>query len=129
MNDISQKEIETDTVILSFKESFLHVKVKEDAEFTVEKIKRDREIAKKLVGEERTPVLIDASSHFFITREGQEFAASREANENRKAVAYFTDSFGSTIKLRHFKIVNQPVVPSEVFKSREEAIEWLKLFF
>lgn len=123
------KKIETENVELSLQDKVLFVKIKEGAEFTVERIKKDRESAKFLVGEERFPVLIDASSHFIITTEGQQYEASEEANQNRKAVAYFTDSIGSAIKLRHFKIVNQPVVPSEIFKSKEKAIEWLRKFF
>jgi hypothetical protein len=80
------------------------------------------------VGDKKLLVLIDASLNFYITKEGQEFAASAEANQNRKSVAYYTESIGSAIKLRHFKIVNQPVIPSEVFKTKEDAIDWLKKF-
>jgi len=121
-------KLETETVEIVVQNELLFVKIKENAEFTLDNIKKDRELTYNLIGSEKLPVLVDASEHFFITPEGQEFAASEVANVNRRSVAYYAPTLSSFIKLRHFKTFNQPTVPSEVFTRKEKALNWLKSF-
>lgn len=121
-------KLETETVEIVLQNELLYVKIKENAEFTLENIKKDRELTRNVVGSEKLPVLVDATEHFFITPEGQEFAASEVANVNRKAVAYYAPTLPSLLKLRHFKTFNQPSVPSEVFTCKDEALDWLNNF-
>jgi hypothetical protein len=120
--------VETESVILSISHNMLFVKIKEDANFILEQVRKDRELTREILNDDRVLVLVDASSHFFNNPDALNYAASVEGNYNRKAVAFYSGSLASTIKLRHFKNTNKPVVPTEIFKTKQEAFTWLSYY-
>jgi hypothetical protein len=103
----------------------LHIRVLPDAEFTIGNTKLDREESLKLTGDRKVKVLIDGNPNFTVTEEGMAYAATPEANANRKAVAFVSSSIASALNANFFHKCAKPVVPYAVFKTREEALEWL----
>jgi hypothetical protein len=122
------KVIETDTIQFYYKNGILFLLIKDGAEFTLESTRRDQAEIRKVFGNKRVPVLIDASNHYFITREGLEYSYKKEAYSNRQAVAFYTSNFSSRLKARFFISNHKPLAPTELFSNKTEAINWLNEF-
>ena len=109
-------------------EDILFVKVLPGAEFTLENTVRDRKASLKLTGNRKVKVLIDGNADFTSTAEGLAYAASVEANANRKAVAFVSESLASSLIANFFSRINKPGIPYSIFKTKEEALVWLRSF-
>lgn len=111
---------------LDEKNEILFITVLPDAEFTLENTRHDREVSLRLTVSKKVKVLIDGNCNFSSTTEGLAYAASPDANSNRKAVAFVSDSLASSMIANFFKNFNKPGLPYSIFKTREEALSWLK---
>ena len=82
----------------------------------------------KLGGGKKYPVLIDAGEFTSIDQEVRVFSASEDSNlyTLADAIAYY--SLGQKLIANFYLNQNKPVVPTQVFPNKEEAIEWLKGF-
>jgi hypothetical protein len=115
----------TENIQAVYDGAFLRICIKEGADFNYERSVADRVAVRKILGDSKVPVLIDASSNFVVSKEGMEYAATAEGNHNRKAVAYYTSSVASKLKVKVFIGSKKPAVPSQVFNTEREAMAWL----
>lgn len=115
----------TDTVDVEFDGVYVRITVKEGAEFNLENSLIDRLALKELLGDDKAPILIDARKNFSVSPEGMDLAASEGGNYNRKAVAYFTSSVASRLRLSVFISSKKPSVPTKLFNTEEQALSWL----
>ena len=60
-----------------------------------------------------------------LSREGREFAASKEASLNTIAKAVVTANLGMRILVGLYITVNKPVLPHRSFANEEDALQWL----
>ncbi|MEI6489064.1 MAG: hypothetical protein WCP52_08885 [Bacteroidota bacterium] len=118
---------ETNCCTYEFINSILFVTLKEDAELTVDIIKKEIEIIEKIVGEAEYAVFIDITKNLAIPPEVRKQVANYKPS-NIKGAALLSDMNLATQLLVNFYIkFDKPKVPNKIFKDRDEAIAWLRL--
>lgn len=70
-------------------------------------------------------LLVDSEGFFRVTRKARKLAASREFSTHLAAVACYTPHSSLSLLGELYNKINKPAVPTRVFSSREQAVEWL----
>jgi hypothetical protein len=128
---MEQLTIEVRTTHSSMAENILHdngileVKIKEGAEIDAAQVHSNIEAIKEIT-DDRHPVLVDARVIFTITQEARELAA--ENSKNRLAKAVLINSLATRLIGNFYINFHKPSIPTKIFTSREDAIEWLTKF-
>lgn len=79
-------------------------------------------------GGQKYPVLIDAGDFVRIDPDVRVFSASEEGNICTLADAIAYNSLAQKLIANFYVFHNKPVIPTQIFSDRNEAIEWLKRF-
>ena len=111
------------------KDEILRVKILEGADITLENIKNNFEIYKKLLGGKKALLLIDSRVKFNYSKEARIYTASNQMELNRVAVAHIISSFANRWVISIYIWFNKPHVPTRMFSSEEKALKWLKSFY
>jgi hypothetical protein len=82
----------------------------------------------RLRKEDLLPVLIDASPLKSVESEARKFLAGEETTRCTLACAFLVQSTPSRIIGNFFIRFNKPPFPCRLFKSENEALQWLKTF-
>lgn len=119
---------ETNTGFYFLEDGILHIKVKANAEFTLENVQADRKEYKKLLGDKKVPVFIDSTEVFAASKQGMEYSSSPEANQNRLAIAYLVKNPAVNFIVNIYRDEFKPNLPIKVFTDKETALSWLETF-
>ena len=120
-------ELKKSTVSL-LDEGVLHVHIKDGSEMELSDAILAVEAEGKVGGGKKYPVLIDCGEFASVDKEARVFSASPESNIYTIASAIAFVSLGHKLLANFYIKHNKPSVPTQMFKTKEEAIEWLKTF-
>lgn len=107
----------------------LHVRLNEGAVVDLEALKANFVAYHQLLGDKRALILIDSRVTYTYTKEAREYAAGNDVPINRVAVAFLVNSIPSKWVTNVFISLNQPVIPTRMFTSKEKALNWLHSFY
>lgn len=105
-------------------DGILRVRMVEDAVFDLEDAKLQFNTIRRLVGEKRVPVLLDARKPFTTTKDAHEYLAQQSGH--RIATAVITTNMISKTIINTYITVFRPASPYKMFTDETEALEWLK---
>ncbi|TND07792.1 MAG: hypothetical protein FD123_2943 [Bacteroidetes bacterium] len=86
------------------------------------------EVFLRITGGEKHPFLFESEGSLWYTREGREFASHIEHKQPFLAVAMVAESLAFRLIADFYGRFYKPKMPYKVFKTREEALDWLKTF-
>lgn len=119
------KEAVLETVLMSYgDDGILRIRINEGAELTLAQAKLQLETIKRLCGNSKVPILVDARANYTITKEAQEFSSQQEAI--RIATAVLSANQFTKVSLNFYLSIFKPATPYRLFSNEEEAIAWLK---
>lgn len=104
----------------------LFIKVFEDVEMTSEGIIKHYEIIKELTQNRPYAALIDAEYYFTIDNDTLKLSASPEVFGNRIATAHYSYNLANRLTTHFFKNNIKPPIPIEYFKTKRDALSWIK---
>lgn len=84
--------------------------------------------ASLLAGGKRRPALVDLRKIKSMSREARLYYAGEETAKVESAAALLVDSAVSRVIGNMFMGLNKPIIPTRLFTSEEEALQWLKGF-
>jgi hypothetical protein len=108
------------------KSSLLHIKIIEDVSITIEKAKSLTDSIHRITKGQNHFALVDATNYFFIEDEALKYMASPEICAGKMGSAYYSMNLANRLTMHFFKVFHKPSYPLELFKKKEEAINWLK---
>jgi hypothetical protein len=94
---------------------------------TVQNIKSNIELVRKITGNKKVPLLIYLSKSPIPDKETREYV-NRELPNVYKAMAMISDSALSTLIMNVLFKMKPPPIPMKNFSDAEKAKEWLKQF-
>jgi len=112
-------------ISFNYEQAILSIYVLEGAEMTLDNTKRHYEEIRKLVGDTKYYALIDSSNYYRTDPSALQFAASMDAIGNRLASAHYNSSIANSLTVNYFKNIYSPHIPVRLFKTYEEALEWI----
>lgn len=119
------KEAVLETVTMIYGEDqILRITINDGAVIGLEQVRLQFETIRRLCGDNRIPVLVDARTDHQITREAKEFAA--HSDSNRIATAVVTSNPLASLFINFFIRVFQPQSRYKSFFSFADAEAWLK---
>ncbi|MFZ2103567.1 MAG: hypothetical protein WAU86_23690 [Oricola sp.] len=98
------------------------------AEVTLEDAQETMAVYKAMSGGKRLPLFIDTKTMRSLSRDARHFYASEEAAECASAAAIIIGSPVSTVLGNFYLGLSNPRLPTCLFSSEDEAMEWLKGF-
>ncbi len=125
---ISREETDTQTLSLG-KDGIFYCVLKQDSDVTLEEARKVVAKMKEMNGGLARPTLVDIRSIRSISREARAFFAGVENAEVQKAAALIVSSSISRIVGNFFIGLNKPIVPTKLFTSEVDALNWLKDYF
>jgi hypothetical protein len=105
-------------------DGILRIVVHKGARFELEQMIVHYEVAHRLAGKYRVPVLVDASAQHSISRKAQEYAAAQ--SHTRLATALVANNPLTRLLTNIYISVFRPVSPLKLFSSIESAENWLR---
>lgn len=119
------REAVLETVTMSLgDDGILRIKITEGAEIGLTQARLQSEMVRRLCGDARMPVLVDARASHSITREAQAFGAQQAAN--RIATAVLSGNPFAALSLNFFVSIFKPSSSFKAFTDEEAAVEWLR---
>lgn len=106
----------------------LNIRLDDDGVVEVEDMQAYLEIMKTKFEGRRYANLVEFGSYSNITAAVREFASTDESNIYTIADAFVLKSISQRIIGNFYLKFDSPSRPTRLFKSREEALEWLKQF-
>lgn len=103
----------------------LLLEVKEGEALNVEDVETMYKVMIQLSNGENFAVLVDAAFPFSIEGDALKMVTSKEYSAPRLAAAMVTNSIANKLLGNFFINANRLNSPAKIFKTREEAIEWL----
>ena len=117
---------ETSNSFLDYKDHIVFVRIKENAEISVESMQEQYEVQDKLVGNDVYGVLVDGTKNSNVPVNTREFMAKRNP-KNRIATAIITNNNLATNIIANFYLkFHKPKNPTKLFNKETDAITWLK---
>ena len=127
-NDPGQGVIIRDCVEISLAAGIVNVLYRDHAEIDAA-IKHEMHLAfLEITGGKRHPFIFESEGVLWYTREGREYAREIEHLQPFLAVAMVAPGLGFRLLADFYARLYKPIVPYQVFKSRDEAVQWLKSF-
>lgn len=80
----------------------------------------------ELIGDEEYAVVVYGNPFSSISDEAKEIAANQYSSRKRKKVAIVSNNLAHVLIVRFFILWNKPKTPIKIFKSEENAFEWIK---
>lgn len=96
------------------------------AELTLAGAQETMAAYKKLYKGKRLPLFVDTREMKSMAREARLYYASAEAQAVASAVALIIDTPVSRVLGNFYLGLNKPLLPTRLFSSEDEALEWLK---
>lgn len=130
MKDPNKKPLffETEKLICTLMEGkYLYLHIYEGMDVEIEDIIEMVSVLKKNIKKGDYPLLVDFGYGSSISSEARAYAANR-AKRIASADAFVIKSFAQRLIMNFYMKFNKPTLPSAVFKSKEDALEWLKQF-
>ncbi|MES2567090.1 MAG: hypothetical protein V4565_09510 [Bacteroidota bacterium] len=123
-----EETIYTDVAELSYDRvnSLVHIKLLENITINVEKAQRLIQTIKKITEGKKHYTLIDATNYIFIDDDALKYMASPEACADKLGSAYYSINLANRLTMHFFKVFHKPSYPVELFKKKEEAVNWIK---
>jgi len=100
----------------------------EDHEYTIDCVKENVQAFGELTGKQKAPVLIIGGAFTSVSKEARDFMASNESLLYSTAEAFLVKSLPQKLLINFYIQFNKPLVPTQIFTSKEKAIVWLKTF-
>ncbi|MCB0479399.1 MAG: hypothetical protein KDC84_14615 [Crocinitomicaceae bacterium] len=107
-------------------DKIIHCFVEDNAEFDLDQMIEIREGNHALARGEDYCVLLEAGSFTDFSKKAKEASASNEHSTGRIALAIISNNLAMKILTDIYLRINKPVSPTKAFKSKLEALEWLK---
>lgn len=119
--------IETRTSKISLlEESIVLIEEKQGAEIILHDAIEVTKTVSEIVKQGRWGILTDLRSIKSISKEARDYYSKNEMAPGRVAIALLIDSYFSKVMANFFIGFSKPITPTQMFTSKEEAIEWLK---
>lgn len=112
--------------IKRIKGNFLSIEIHEGQTIDAEEIHLIYKGYHDLVGNNEYVVAVYANHFSSISPEAREISAKEYADPKRKKVAMITDNMAHVLMLRFFIAWNKPKTTIKIFRSEENAFEWLE---
>ena len=120
---------ESSTSTYKLENNLMIVRVKMDAEITLDATKEGVRIRKEMQNGKKILLCIDMREVGHVDKEAREYASKKEFENMNTAVALLTGkSLAATIIGNFFIKFNKPNTPTKIFKSEEKAKLWLASF-
>lgn len=74
------------------------------------------------------PFMFESAGSLWYTREGREYARQLEPKQPFLAVAMIAPNLGFRLLADFYARLYKPLVPYKVFKTKAEALTWLRMF-
>lgn len=103
----------------------VHLRLKQNVNVTLPLVEYVLDKIGRLTGGEKRPIVADISNLAFSEPDARRFA-SQAGRQVVSAVAFVTDSPVSRIIATFFLKINRPAYPIQIFRTKPEAIAWLK---
>lgn len=118
------KEAVLETVLMTYgDDGILRIKINEGAHMTLAQAKLQLETIRRLCGNKRVPILVDARVNYSTTKEAHEFSAQHE--EIRLATAVISSNNFTKVSLNLYLSIFKPSTPYKLFSKEQEALAWL----
>lgn len=101
---------------------------KGEPEHTLEHAKLNIAAISKMSKNIPRPLLVDFTKVKYMSREAREHYTNKENSQKVKAVGIISNSLVGMMIANFFIGINKSHVPSRIFNSYDEAIEWLKQY-
>ena len=126
---MEKKVMETRTNRVWLREDgIVHAVCKPQAVITLDDAKENIDAAAKVTVEKKSPLFIDLRPIKSVTREARTIYSSNESKATTTAFGFLIDSPVSRVIGNLFIGINKPDLPTKIFTSENNAIEWLKGF-
>lgn len=106
----------------------IHVHLKTNQEIEAVDVQEIVAAIGKMSKGKKFPVFIDAGSFINIDQEAFTFSASEAGNIYTLADAIAVQNLGQKLLANFYLKNDQPLVPTQVFTNKAEALDWLKKF-
>jgi len=116
------------SVLTLLEEGIIHIHLLTGCDITLPDAVRIVETMGALSAGKKLPVLIDVGEFTSVDKEVRIFSASRESNLYTIADGIVYRSFAQKLIADFYIKHNHPVVPTQAFPRRQEALNWLKTF-
>ena len=114
---------------LEFENRILTVRLNDGLEITEHILETIYKEAELLAQGDSFCILADARKNVSVTISARRYAIKNEFLKNHLAYATISTAMSVVILVNFFLNINRPSVPSKLFKTEEEALEWLMIFF
>ena len=119
------KEAVLETVLMVYgDDGILRIRINDGAVIGLAQAKLQTETIRRLCGDTKLPVLVDARANYSITKEAEEYGAQQAAN--RIATAVLSSSPFAKLTLNIFLGIFKPTTKFKAFSDEEDAVKWLK---
>lgn len=119
-------EIETSTSIIYFKDEILYIEFKEDCTVRLSDIDEIINVREEIQKDKKVLVLVDIRNLWQADKDAREKASAPAMIDFNIALAILSNSLPTRILGNFYMKFNQPNVPTKMFNSEEEALEWLR---
>lgn len=114
--------LESVTMLLG-DDGILRIRIKEGARINLAQAKLQYETIRRMCGDEKVAVLVDAASEHSVDKDAQQWAADN--TDNRIATAVISSSPVAAITLNLFITLFKPKSTFKLFREEEKAMAWL----
>ena len=123
-----KEKFETSASWMYFLEGILFIEFKPDSMVKVNHINEIIEKRIELQQGKKVLVLVDIRDLWQADKESRKRAASKDMIEQNIALAIITDSLPTRLLANFYMTFDKPDIPSKMFRTVEEGVEWLKSF-
>jgi len=124
---ISKITLKHSTIILR-EDGILELHTHDDHVYEVSDVIENVEAFGKLTNHQGSPVVIIGGSFTSTSSEARKFMASAESLKYSKCEAFVLNSLPQRILINFYIRIDKPLVPTKVFKTKEEAILWCRTY-
>lgn len=114
--------LESVTMLLG-DDGILRIRIKEGARINLAQAKLQYETIRRMCGDEKVAVLVDAASEHSVDKDAQQWAADN--TDNRIATAVISSSPVAAITLNLFITLFKPKSTFKLFREEGKAMAWL----
>ncbi len=126
---MSDKTFDLGKSTLTFQpDNILHLHMKEGQVVELEEVKRIFETINNEANGLKYRLLVTAGEKASLSQDARNYASSAESTDALVADAVVVQSYSHEMTANFFIRFNKPNRPTQLFKNREEAVEWLMSF-
>lgn len=119
------KEAVLETVLMTYgDDGILRIRINEGADITLAQAKLQLDTIRRLCGDKKVPMLVDARANYTTSREAHEFSAQQEGI--RLATAVISSNQFTKMSLNLYLSIFKPSTPYKLFTNEQDALVWLR---